>query len=66
MFEGDRGKDGVHDKRAGGLAVAHKAAQNVPVPLARLENAGCRQSEPRGDRRLGLGSGKRTLEHAWV
>src|SRR5271166_18585 len=66
MFQGDSGKDGVHDERAGGLAVADKATQNVPVALARLDNAGYRQSEPGGDRRLGLGSGKRTLEYARV
>jgi len=24
MLERDRGEDGVHDQRAGGLAVAHK------------------------------------------
>src|SRR5271165_5823547 len=62
VFEGDCGKNGVHDERTGGLALAHKAAQDVPVPLARLENAGGGLGEPGGDRRFGLGSGKRTLE----
>jgi len=27
MLERDRGEDGVHDQRFGGLTVAHKAAQ---------------------------------------
>ena len=40
VFEGDRGKSCVRDKRAGDLSLAHKASQDVPVPLSRLENAG--------------------------
>ena len=58
--------DGVHDKRTGGLAVVHKAAQDVPVPLARLENAGGRLGKPGGDRRLGLGCRKRTIEYPGI
>ena len=63
MLERDRGEDRVHDERAGGLAVVHKAAQDVPVPLARLENAGGRLGKPGGDRRLGLGGRKRAIEY---
>ena len=48
------------------LAIEREAAQSVPVPLARLENANRRQGEPRRDRRLGLRNGKRALEHARV
>ena len=46
MLESDRSEDRVHDKRAGGLAVVHKTAQDVPVPLARLENPGGWLGEP--------------------
>jgi hypothetical protein len=38
MFERDRGEDGVHNKRAGSLPIAHKTAQDFPVPFARIEN----------------------------
>jgi hypothetical protein len=66
MFDCDRGKDGVHDKRTGGLALAHEATQNIPMPLARLENTGTGLSEPSRDRRAGLRDGKRSLEDARV
>jgi len=39
VLKSDGSEDRVHDKRAGGLAVAHKTTQDVPVPLPRLENA---------------------------
>jgi hypothetical protein len=48
---------------ADGLAVPHKAAQDVPVPLARFEYAGGGLSEPGGDRAFRLGGRKRALEH---
>jgi hypothetical protein len=51
MLERDCSEDRVHDKRAGGLAVARKTTQDVPVPLARLENAGGWLGKPRGNRR---------------
>jgi hypothetical protein len=38
VFERDCGEDGVHDERTGVLSVAHKAAQDVPVPFARVES----------------------------
>ena len=40
MFERDCGEDGVHDQRTRSLSVAHKTAQDVPVPFARVENPG--------------------------
>ena len=46
MFEGDRGQGGVHGKRTCSLAVMHKAAQDIPMPLPGLKNAGCRHGEP--------------------
>jgi hypothetical protein len=66
MLESDRGEDRVHDKRAGGLAVTDKTAQNVPVSLARLENAGGWLRKPGGNRRFGLDRGKRALENAGI
>jgi hypothetical protein len=66
VLERDRGEDRVHDKRAGGLAVVHKAAEDVPVPLARLENTGGRLGEPGGDRRLGLRRRTRTIEYPGI
>jgi hypothetical protein len=54
----------VHDERSDGLAIAHKSAQDVPVPLAGLEDAGGGLGEPRGNRPFGLGRRKRTVEHA--
>ena len=63
MLKSDGSEDRVHDKRAGGLAVAHKTAQDVPVPLARLENPGGWLGEPRGNRRFGLGRVERALEY---
>jgi len=66
MLERDCSEDRVHDKRAGGLAVAHKTTQNVPVPLARLENAGGWLGKPRGNRRFGLGRGKRAFEYPGI
>ena len=38
MLQRDRGEDGVHDQRAGSLSVAHKTAQDVPAPFARIGN----------------------------
>jgi hypothetical protein len=38
VFQRNRGDDGVHDERAGGLALAHQAAQDLPVPLTRFED----------------------------
>jgi hypothetical protein len=66
MFEGDRRKHCIHDQQAGGLVPAHEATPDAPVPLARLENAGGGLDEPGGDRRFGLGGGKRTLEYSRV
>ena len=37
MLERDSGEDSVHHRRAGGLALAREAAQDVPVPFAGLE-----------------------------
>ena len=42
MLERDSGEDSVHHRRAGGLALAHEAAQDVPVPLAGLQYPGDR------------------------
>lgn len=42
MLERDSGEDSIHHQRAGGLSLAHEAAQDVPVPLARLEYPGDR------------------------
>ena len=64
MFEGDRGEDGIHDERAGSLSVAHKTAQDVPVPFARVENPCGWLAEPGRDRRFGFGGGKWAFEHA--
>jgi hypothetical protein len=63
MLKSDGSENRVHDKRAGGLAVAHKTAQDVPVPLARLEDPGGWLGKPRGNRRFGLGHVKRALEY---
>jgi hypothetical protein len=62
MRERDCSEDRVHDKRAGGLAVAHKTTQDVPVPLARLENAGGWLGKPRGNRCFGLGRAYQQIE----
>jgi hypothetical protein len=40
VLERDRGKDGVPDRRAGGLADAHKAAWYVPVSFAEDSGSG--------------------------
>jgi hypothetical protein len=40
MLERDCGQDGIHDKRPGGLTVAHKLAQDVPMTLTRIEDSG--------------------------
>jgi hypothetical protein len=63
MFERDRGEDGVHDKRAGSLAVAHKTAQDFPVPSpgSRIPAAGWPSQE---EIAASARSGKRPLEHA--
>jgi hypothetical protein len=37
MLERDSGEDSIHHQRAGGLSLAHKAAQDVPVPFAGLK-----------------------------
>jgi hypothetical protein len=66
MFERDCGGDGVHDQRTGRLPVAHKTAQDVPVPFARVENPCGRLVEPGGNRRFGFGRGKRNFEHAGI
>ena len=47
MLERDCGEHGVHDERACCLALADEAAQDFPVPLARIEDAGDRLGEPR-------------------
>jgi hypothetical protein len=54
MLKRDCGEDRIHDKRAGGLAVAYKTTQDIPVPLARLENAGGWLGKLGGNRRFGL------------
>jgi hypothetical protein len=46
VLDRDRGKDGIHNQRARGLAVAHKSAQYLPVPLAWLDDAGGGLGEP--------------------
>jgi hypothetical protein len=66
MFERDRGEDCVHDKRAGRLSVAHKTAQDFPVPFARIENPCGWLAELGGNRSFGFGGGKRTFEHAGI
>ena len=66
MFERDCSEDGVHNKWAGSLSVAHESAQNVPVPFARIENPGSRLGKPRGNRRFGFGGGKRPFEHTGI
>jgi hypothetical protein len=66
MFERDRGEDGVHDKRAGSLPIAHKTAQDFPVPFARIENPSGWLTEPGGNRNFGFGRGKRKFEHAGI
>jgi hypothetical protein len=43
MFERDCGKDCDHDKRAGSLPVAHKTAQDFPVPFARIAREEARE-----------------------
>lgn len=60
MLQRDGGEDGVHDERTGGLALAHQAAQDVPMPLARLEDTGRRLGEPGRNRRFRLGRRQRT------
>ena len=66
MLERDCSGNRVHDQRPGGLALAHKLLEDVPVPLAGLDHTGRGLSEPRGDCRHGLGSGQRTLEHSRI
>jgi hypothetical protein len=66
MLKRDCGEDRVHDKRAGGLAIAYKITQDIPVPLARLENAGGWLGKPGGNRCFGLGGGKRAVEYPGI
>ena len=66
MLDRDCGEDRVHDKRAGGLSVAYKTAQDIPVPIARLKNAGGWLGKPGGNRRFGFGGGKRAIEYAGI
>jgi hypothetical protein len=66
VLERDRGERGVHDQRAGGLAVAQETAKDVPVALARFEDAGGGLGEPGCYRRLGLRCRERTLEDAGI
>src|SRR5215469_4879073 len=66
MFQRDCREDGVHDQRTGSLSIAHKLAQDVPVPFARVENPCGRLFEPRGNRRFGFGRGERTFEYVGI
>jgi hypothetical protein len=66
MLERERGEDRVDDQRANRLTVLHETAQDLPVPLARLEDAGRGLGEPGGNRRFGLGRRKRTVEDAGI
>jgi len=66
MLERDCGEHRVHNKWAGGLAIAHKITQDIPVPLARLKNAGGWLIKPGGNRRFGLRGGKRTVEYPGI
>jgi hypothetical protein len=39
VLDGDRGKNGVHHQRAGRLAFANQASEDVPMQIAGLQNA---------------------------
>ena len=66
MFQRNCGDDGVHDKRASGLALAPQAAQDFPMALARIEDASGGLGEPRGNHRLRLRCRERMLEYAGI
>ena len=46
MLDRDCGEHSVHDEGPGGLRIAHEFAQDVPVPLARLDDACRRLAQP--------------------
>jgi hypothetical protein len=66
MLDCDCGEYCVHDKRAGGLAVAYKTAQDILVSLTGLKNTGGRLGKPGGNRRFGLGGGQRAVEYSGI
>jgi len=66
VLEGDRREDGIHDERTRGLPPVQQLAQDLPVTLARVEDAGPWLGEQGGDHGFSLGGGKRSLEDPWI
>src|SRR5215470_1162256 len=66
MFQRNCGDNSIYDERAGSLALVHQLAQDFPVALTRIEDAGGGLGEPRGNHRLSLRCRERTLEYAGI
>jgi hypothetical protein len=66
MHDRDCGEDRVHNKRTGGLAGAYQTTQDIPLPLTRLQKAGGWLGKSGGNRRFGLGGGKRAVEYPGI
>lgn len=63
MLNGQGRKYGIHDKRAGGLTVLHRAAQNIPVPFSGIEYSHVWLAQPTRNGAAGFESGMRAIEH---